>query len=176
MKWSQMLMIFLPILAQISFVFGGTSYEIKNFPSTPYLFREINSPIKKDQIKSLQLISHAHVESLAAEVKKSKAKFEPRFFYRIDVIKFFVEDVGQVIRAGQEHISREKVRNLPAGKYLVVNFDGHGSGISETFNRLPEIIKESGVTPESSVITFYKKSAIDSPQENIQIHVKIKDK
>lgn len=163
------------IFALISLAESKTSYEIKTFPSRTYLYREINAPIKRDQIKSLQLASHAHVESLAAEVKKSKATFEPRFFYRIDVIKFFVEDVGQVIRAGREHVPEDKIRKMPAGKYLIVNFDGPGSEMKETFNRLPAIIKESGVKPETAVIHYYKKSAIDSPQENIQIHLKIKD-
>ncbi len=170
-----MLMIFLLILAQISLVIADTSYEIKTLPVTHYLFREINASISPDKIKNLQLATHEQVDSLTEEVKKSKALFDKKFFYRMDVVKFQLLDVGRTILSGKEVLPPEKLRTMPAGKYLIVNFNGPGSGINETFKRLPAIIKESGAIAENAVITYYKQSAVNSPSENIRILIKVKD-
>ncbi len=175
MKWSQMLMIFLLILAQISFVFGGTSYEIQILPATRYLFREINTPIKKDDIKSLQLNSHSHVESLTAEAQKIKSSVDPRIFYRIDVLKFYVQDVGKFLVKEANAIPAEKTRIFPGGRYFTVNFEGPGKEIEQIFKRLPEMLKEANVIPLSPVITFFKQSALNSSLEKIQILIKLED-
>ncbi len=175
MKRSQMLKILLLILAQISYVFAETKYEIKTLPASSYLFSEINSPISPDKIKDLQLTAHSRTDELAELVKKYPGKYEPRFF-RMDVLKFQMLDVGQMIQKKNENIPADKIRSFPGGDYLVINFEGPGSEIDKTFRRIPEILKEAGVSAENAVITYFKQSALNAPSEKIQILVKLEEK
>ncbi|MES2527970.1 MAG: hypothetical protein V4598_12830 [Bdellovibrionota bacterium] len=170
-----MLKILLLILAQISYAFAVTTYEIKNLPSSSYLFSDINAHISPEKIKDLQLAAHSRTDELAELVKKYPGKYEPRFF-RMDVLKFQMLDVGQMILKKNEKIPPDKIRTFPGGDYLIVNFEGPGSEIDKTFRRIPELLKEAGVNAESAVITYYKKSALNALSEKIQILIKLEER
>ena len=171
-----MLSFFIFISGLFSLAEAGTSWEIKILPATPYLFQEINAPIAQNRIKDLQLKAHTHVDALALNAKKYPAKFEPRFFYRIDVVKFQLLDVGQIVLKESEKIPADKIRTFPGGRYFVINFEGPGSKINETFSRITDLLKEAGVEADSPVITYYKKSALNFSSEKIQIFIKLKNK